>query len=340
MTNTPILILRLKPDRERIGQTSGVGYLYSMNNDSVLELDGVSKRFGAFSAVDALSFAVKRGEIFGFLGPNGAGKTTTLRMILGIIPPTEGRIRILGADDVAAVRRQIGYLPEERGLYRKMRADDAVAYFARLRGVPRETAHAKARALLAQFGLADFSRSKIEALSKGMAQKVQLLATIAHEPDLLILDEPFSGLDPINQSVLEDLIRDLKKRGRTIIFSTHVMPHAERLCDRFLIIAGGKKRFEGDLAQARAMVAPRLHVRSSTPRATFAQLPGVSDVIGAEGAQDFELTLAADANARDVLRRAIEAGCDIQRFELAGASLHDIFVDLAGETAADAAVAA
>ncbi len=194
-----------------------------------LVLENVIKSFGAFEAVDDLSFSVNKGEIFGFLGPNGAGKTTTLRMILDIIPPTSGRIMVLGSSSAIPVRRRIGYLPEERGLYRKMRAADTIAYFASLRGVPQKLAKARALSLLEQFGLGDFARAKNESLSKGMAQKVQLLATIAHEPELLILDEPFTGLDPINQATLEKLIGDLRNQGRTIIFSTHTMQHAERL---------------------------------------------------------------------------------------------------------------
>ena len=208
-------------------------------------LENVTKRYGAFTAVDDLSFSVAQGEIYGFLGPNGAGKTTTLRMMLDIVQPSAGRVSILGSSSAISVRRRIGYLPEERGLYRKMKAAESIAYFARLRGLTARDAKKKAGDLLERFGLEKFARSKNEALSKGMAQKVQLLATIAHEPELLILDEPFSGLDPINQKTLEDLIAEQRAGGRTIIFSTHVMQHAERLCDRFLIIARGKKRFEG-----------------------------------------------------------------------------------------------
>lgn len=302
-----------------------------------VSLKNVTKRYGAFTAVDSLSFDVAKGEIYGFLGPNGAGKTTSLRMMLDIIKPTEGAVRILGSDSAVSVRRRIGYLPEERGLYRKMKAAQSIAYFAQLRGLSRANAFARAHELLEQFGLEKFARSKNEALSKGMAQKVQLLATIAHEPELLILDEPFSGLDPINQQTLEELIKDQRRNGRTIIFSTHVMQHAERLCDRFLILAHGKKRFEGTLAEARAAFAQRLHVRSTARVGIFQALPGVAaarQVENAGGEALYEIDLAASADLQDFLKQAVAAGVELTRFEQAGATLHDIFVALAGDDAA------
>ena len=304
--------------------------------EPVVLLENVVKRYGGFTAVDDLSFAVAQGEIYGFLGPNGAGKTTTLRMMLDIINPTSGRILMLGSTSAIPVRRRIGYLPEERGLYKKMKAVDAIAYFAQLRGVARRDARLRATALLEEFGLEKFARSKCEALSKGMAQKVQLLATIAHEPELLILDEPFSGLDPINQQTLEALIRNQRAAGRTIIFSTHVMQHAERLCDRFLILANGEKRFEGTLAEARAGFSQRLHVRTTARREALAALGGVKSIHteengGPDGETTFEIELEDDADAQGFLERAVAAGLPIARFEQAGATLHDIFVALAGD---------
>ncbi|MEQ1929009.1 MAG: ATP-binding cassette domain-containing protein [Parvularculaceae bacterium] len=302
---------------------------------TVLKLQDVVKRYGDFSAVDGLSFEVGKGEIFGFLGPNGAGKTTTLRMMLDIIRPTSGRIEILGSASAVKVRRRIGYLPEERGLYRKMRAAETIAYFAQLRGVRREDAKRKSHALLDRFGLGEFARSRNEQLSKGMAQKVQLLATIAHDPEFLILDEPFSGLDPINQHTLEDLIRELRGQGKTIIFSTHVMQHAERLCDRFLILAKGKRRFLGDIAEARAAHPPRLILRTRDPAEWLAKTRGVLSIAAKgdpeDGEQAYELTLAAGADPQAILKAAFESGLRLSRFELAGASLHEIFVTLAGD---------
>ena len=314
-------------------------------SEPVVLLESVVKRYGGFTAVDNLSFAVSPGEIYGFLGPNGAGKTTTLRMMLDIINPTSGRVVILGSESAIPVRRRIGYLPEERGLYKKMKAVDSIAYFSQLRGMPRRDARKRAMALLEEFGLAEFARSKCEALSKGMAQKVQLLSTIAHEPELLILDEPFSGLDPINQQTLEDLINNQRAAGRTIIFSTHVMQHAERLCDRFLIIAHGEKRFEGTMTEARASFAQRLHVRTTAPMEALTALGGVDkirveDQSGAETTYEIELQDGADPQG--FLERAVAAGIVLTRFEQAGATLHDIFVTLAGDDEAtpDSAVAA
>jgi ABC-2 type transport system ATP-binding protein len=301
--------------------------------EPVLTLTGVVKRFGGFAAVDGLSFDVRRGEIFGFLGPNGAGKTTTLRMILGIAQPSGGEISVLGAPSAAHVRRRVGYLPEERGLYRKMRAAESIAYFARLRGLSGKEAFARAHALLARFGLANFAAARCEALSKGMAQKVQFLAAIAHEPELLILDEPFTGLDPINQHALEDLLRELRAAGRTIVFSTHVMQHAERLCDRVLILAKGRKRFEGRIEEARAAFPPRLVLRTADSVDGLKRVPGVRSIAPLDasesGACDYAVVLAQGADPQVVLRAAFDLGLRLSRFEHSGASLHDIFVALA-----------
>ncbi|WP_411816949.1 ABC transporter ATP-binding protein [Hyphococcus sp. DH-69] len=308
----------------------------SHSSDPVV-LDQITKRYGNFTAVDNLSFRVAQGEIYGFLGPNGAGKTTTLRMLLDIVKPTTGSISVLGASSAINVRRKIGYLPEERGLYRKMKAVDSISYFAQLRGLPSGKAKRRANELLEQFGLEKFAKSKNEALSKGMAQKVQLLATIAHEPELLILDEPFSGLDPINQQTLEALISDQRANGRTIIFSTHVMQHAERLCDRFLILAHGQKRFEGTLEAARALYGHRLHVRSAAPPEAFERLAGVISVRLEKAGGDenlYEIELADNADPQSFLRQVVGAGIQISRFEQAGATLHEIFVSLAGDEAA------
>ena len=308
-----------------------------MSEPAIL-LDNVTKKYGAFTAVNALSFQVEKGEIYGFLGPNGAGKTTTLRMLLDIIAPSEGTLKVLGSPSAIPVRRRIGYLPEERGLYRKMRAGETIAYFAQLRGLSRRDAKRKASQLLEEFGLGEFERSKNEALSKGMAQKVQLLATIAHDPELLILDEPFSGLDPINQETLETLIRDLRAQGKTIIFSTHVMQHAERLCDRFLILAKGEKRFEGTLREARRAFSGRLHVSSTAPLERLLALQTVATAeieasTESDGDKTFLVELHPSASMQDFLREAIENNVLLTRFEQAGANLHDIFVSLAGEEA-------
>ena len=313
------------------------------SSSATLSLESISKSFGNFTAVEDLSFSVAQGEIFGFLGPNGAGKTTTLRMILDIFPPTSGRMTVLGSESALPVRHRIGYLPEERGLYRKMRAFETIAYFARLRGVPGREARRRAFALLEEFGLGAFARNKNESLSKGMAQKVQLLATIAHDPELLILDEPFSGLDPINQATLEDLIRRLQSEGKTIIFSTHVMEHAERLCDRFLILAKSRKRFEGTLAQAREAFPPQVIIRlpsSPEDKKRLAEMPGVVGIqivetVGDETVYRVELERGHDPQV--FLRAVFNAGLAFTRFDVANASLHEIFVALAGESPEGAA---
>ncbi len=319
----------------------------------IVSLENVEKSYGAFRAVNNLSFDVFPKEIFGFLGPNGAGKTSTLRMLLDIIQPTKGQVMVLGSNSAISVRHKIGYLPEERGLYRKMKAVDTIAYFARLRGVPGKEAKRRAYELLEEFGLGEFARSKNEAMSKGMAQKVQLLATLAHKPELLILDEPFSGLDPINQHVLEALIRRLRDEGRTVIFSTHVMEHAERLCDRFLILAKGEKRFEGTLHEARDLFPPKLLLRTSDDISPLENAPGILNIVevstdqSGEGGpsqplqsdfaqrdfaqRDFECELERGADVQMILKFAFERGIALTRFEHARTSLHDIFVSLAGD---------
>jgi ABC-2 type transport system ATP-binding protein len=299
----------------------------------ILSLSGVTKRYGAFTAVDDLSFAVRPGEVYGFLGQNGAGKTTTLRMVMDIVPPSAGRVTVLGSDRPRSVRRRVGYLPEERGLYKKMKAADSVAYFARLKGVPAHEAKRRALTLLDRFGLAEFATSKVEALSKGMAQKVQLAAVVAHEPELLILDEPFSGLDPVNQQALERVIDELRDQGRTIVFSTHVMEHAERLCDRFLMVARGRKVFEGTLADARAERGQRLSLQTPAEAGRLAGLPGVAHV-EASGPGTYLLTLAEGADRQAILRALVERGVPVEGFGEARLSLHDLFFELAGAPAA------
>ena len=210
-------------------------------SENVLELRNIVKTFGDFKAVNDVSFSIPQGSIYGFLGPNGAGKTTTIRIILEIIQQTSGSVAVFGHPSSLLVRERIGYLPEEKGLYKKMKTWSIIAYFATLKGLSRAEAKRRAYELLEKYGLKDVADQKTEALSKGMGQKVQVLASIAHDPDLVILDEPFSGLDPVNQEVMEEIIRDMAARGKTILFSTHVMQHAERICDHILLIAGGKK---------------------------------------------------------------------------------------------------
>lgn len=299
------------------------------NEGTVLSLSGVTRQFGTFTAVRDLSFSVKKGEIYGFLGQNGAGKTTTLRMIMDIVPLSAGSLQVLGASRPRSVRRRVGYLPEERGLYRKMKARDTIAYFARLKGVPGGAALKRADALLERFDLGAFSKSKIETLSKGMAQKVQLLACIAHEPELIILDEPFSGLDPVNQQILEDMILDLREDGRTIIFSTHIMEHAERLCDRFLMIAKGQKVFEGTLDQARSTDEPTLILQTPDDPLPLMALGSVKDIMAGDQGK-YSLVVTPDADRQEILRACIDKNIRVEFFGQATPSLHEIFFRLAG----------
>ncbi|MGK0157954.1 MAG: ABC-2 type transport system ATP-binding protein, partial [Neolewinella sp.] len=216
--------------------------------DYALTLDGVTKRFGQFTAVSDLSLKVPKGTIYGFLGQNGAGKTTTIRMVMSIFHQDEGTISVLGHSDASEVKDRLGYLPEEKGLYKKMKTAEIVAYFGKLKGMDKSTANLKARELLTQYGLGDWMDKKCEAMSKGMGQKVQILGTIIHNPDLVILDEPFSGLDPVNRDMMRDTILDMKREGRTVIFSTHVMEQAEQLCDAMMMLHKSELAFEGTVA--------------------------------------------------------------------------------------------
>ena len=296
-----------------------------------LKLEGVTKRYGAFTAVRDLSFEVKAGAILGFLGPNGAGKTTTLRMILGLIAPSAGKVSVLGESDGRAVRGRIGFLPEERGLYRRMTPVGAIAFLASLKGVPMGEARRKARELLEANGLGEAANRQIRALSKGMAQKVQLLSAIAHDPELVILDEPFSGLDPVNQQALEGIIRGLARRGATVIFSTHVMQHAERLCDQVVLIAGGKKVFDGTVADACASAPRTLVLEGALTCEALAGAPGIAHV-AAEPMDDGKVRLTAQlapgAPVQAALKAAFARDLDITRLELKEPHLHDAFIVL------------
>ncbi|MFP4003907.1 MAG: ABC transporter ATP-binding protein [Alphaproteobacteria bacterium] len=314
--------------------------------DEVLQLDNVTKTYGGFHAVRNLSFSVQRGDIFGFLGPNGAGKTTTLRMILDIIRPTAGRLSVLGEPSALKVRHRIGYLPEERGLYKKMTAVRAISYFARLKGMPRRAAKARARELLERFGLGEFADTRIMALSRGMAQKVQVLTAIAHDPELIILDEPFSGLDPVNQLVLEQMIRELAERGRTIMFSTHVMEHAERLCNHLLLLANGEKLFDGTLEEARAATPRRVRLEAEEDLSALGALESVASVHppngqapsadGEDGHPYWEIVLARGADPQDILKACFDRRIALTRFDQSEPGLHEIFVTLVGPGAMEA----
>src|SRR3954452_13811288 len=298
---------------------------------SALNLEKVTKRFDRTIAVDGLSFAVPEGQVFGFLGGNGAGKTTTLRMALDIIRPSEGRLTVLGRAPGRANAPDIGFLPEERGLYRQMTALDTIVYFGRLKGMAARDARAEALALLDRFGLGDNARSTIDKLSKGMAQKVQLATAVVNRPRLLILDEPFSGLDPVNQHLLEDEIRRASANGATVVFSTHVMQHAERLCDKLLLLAKGRKKFEGTLDEARAQLPARLSVVAQESLASLEDVKSCEPVGAAgDGWHEWDVELNPGVAAGDVLQLCTERSIPLRRFDERRASLHDVFLQIVG----------
>ncbi|NIJ49509.1 ABC transporter ATP-binding protein [Rhizomicrobium electricum] len=302
-----------------------------------VELRGVTKRFGDFTAVDRLDLNLPKGGILGFLGPNGAGKTTTLRMLLGLYAPDEGAVRVLGGP-VGKMRPRIGFLPEERGLYRRARADEAIAYIATLKGLHRREALRRARALLDRFGLGDFARVRIEGLSKGMAQKVQLLAAVAHDPDVVILDEPFAGLDPVNQTDLQAFLISLAAEGKTILFSTHTMEHAERLCDRLVILAKGKKRFEGTLAEAQRLLPRRARIGAADDLTFLAAVEGVAGVLApAPGQPHWIVELKEGADGRLLLQACFERGVVPDFFDLNPPGLTEVFVAVVEKANAEGA---
>lgn len=308
-----------------------------MSSNDALILDGLTKRYGDFTAVREVSLRVPEGSIYGFLGPNGAGKTTTIRMILDIVKPTSGTLSVLGEPTAMTVRERIGYLPEEKGLYKKMKAWSVIAYFARLKGVSGRVAKERAHELLERYGLGAFADKKVETLSKGMGQKVQVLASIAHKPDLVILDEPFSGLDPSNQQVMEDVISDLNQAGSTIIFSTHVMSHAERICDRILLIAKAEKVFDGTIDQAKALI-PRMVRIGGVDASRLRSLPGVNEVLPNEDTRGMMDVAVGDGHdPQEILRACMREGIELSSFEAREPTLHDVFLHLVGD---DAKVAA
>jgi ABC-2 type transport system ATP-binding protein len=291
--------------------------------DHALELEEVTRRFGDFVAVNALSFTVARGTICGFLGPNGAGKTTTIRMIMSIVRPDAGVIRVLGSDRPESVKDRLGYLPEERGLYKKMRAREIIAYFGRLKGMRADHARDRASAMLEQYGLADAADRRCEALSRGMGQKVQLLAALIHDPELVILDEPFSGLDPVNVELMRELILTLRRQGRTVIFSTHVMEQAEQLCDAIVLVHRGRKVLDGPLARVKANGGRTCVIDYDGDGAILHSLPGVARLNDA--GKHAELTLMDGADPQEILARLVNR-LAIRRFDTREASLHEIFI--------------
>jgi ABC-2 type transport system ATP-binding protein len=295
-----------------------------------LLLDRVTKSFDEFVAVDELSISVRPGRIFGLIGPNGAGKTTTIRMIVGITAPDSGRVEIFGRPAGPETQNRIGYLPEERGLYKKMRVGEQLRFFGELKGMAGAEADRAADRWLERMKLSEWRRSKTDELSKGMQQKVQFIATVMHDPDLLILDELFSGLDPVNAGLMEEIVLELKAAGRTIIFSTHMMEAAEKLCDDICLLNRSRKVLEGSLRGVREgfgrnAVALRMEGGDGV-------LDDAALVAGVKPYGDYtEVLLAEGADSQELLRRLVERGARVSRFERVEPSLRDIFITKVGE---------
>jgi len=297
-----------------------------------IEARGLVKRFDGLTAVDGIDLSVPEGAIYGILGPNGAGKTTTLRMLLGIIDPDEGHRRVLGSERPHDMAHAIGYLPEERGLYPAMKAYEGIAFVGALRGLPLAEGRRRGRELLEEHGLGYAAERQIRQMSKGMAQQVQILGTLVHEPRLVVFDEPFSGLDAINQGRLERMIRALAEKGTTVIFSTHVIAHAERLCDEVAIIAGGKVPFAGPVDVARDRIRPQVRLETRQNDGPWrAALPADARKEGR-----FWMFSLPDSGVEPLLRALIESEAGILSLSIERAGLHDAFVAIAGEAAARA----
>lgn len=297
-----------------------------------LVLSGVTKRFDDFTAVSDLSLAVSPGRIYGLIGPNGAGKTTTIRMIVNITAPDSGTIELFGQRMGRELQDRIGYLPEERGLYKKMRVDEQLRFFGELKNLSSKAADASIDHWLAKLKLTEWKKKKTDELSKGMQQKIQFITAVIHDPDLLILDEPFSGLDPVNVELLKDVVLELKASGKTIIFSTHLMEQAEKLCDDICLINRSQKILDGPLRE----------VKQSFGRNSVAlRVEGGNDVLEdktlvakiEQHSDEMEALLADGADAQELLRRLIAAKARITKFELVEPSLNDIFIEKVGGSA-------
>ena len=305
-----------------------------------IEIRNVVKRYAEHVAVRDLSLTVPRGAVYGLLGPNGAGKTTTIRMILNIIAPDQGSISILGADrGTRGITDRIGYLPEERGLYKKMEVRRVLRFLAELKGVGAREADRRIDAWLDRFGLRtaekNWGASKVDELSRGMQQKVQVIGTLLHDPELIILDEPFSGLDPVNAQAIKDAIVDLKQRGKTVIFSTHLMDNAERLCDSVCIIARGEKVLDGAVSEVKAArTGQHVALALGTGSASVAHVLADRTLVKSVDDQNryFEIELAPGGRPQQLLERVVATGAMVTRFELVQPSLHQIFLKEVGAT--------
>jgi ABC-2 type transport system ATP-binding protein len=290
-----------------------------------IQLSDISKRFGGVAAVDGLTLDVPQGSIYGFIGPNGSGKTTTLRMIMRILLPDQGRIEVLGSTDTRAARDRVSYLPEERGLYKKMTVRRLLRYYGQLKGRTVAELDPAIDDWMAQLDMQGWGEKKIEALSKGMSQKVQFVATVISKPDLLILDEPFSGLDPVNAEALKDAVLEIRRRGTTVVFSTHDMATAERMCDRIFMIFRGKKVLDGTLEDIQAQYGfDTIRLRTAAGAGALSGMPHVQSIN--DYGQLQEVRVSGDPQA---FLKALAAKTAVHQFEITRPSLHDIFVRIA-----------
>jgi len=301
---------------------------------NAVEVIGIAKSFGSSRAVDDVSFSVSAGELLGLLGPNGAGKTTSIRVLLDIFKPDQGTVSVLGGPMTDEKKNRIGYMPEERGLYQDMTVERCLVYLATLKGLSSSDARQRVLKYLKQFELCDHKDKKIKELSKGMQQKAQLIATIAHSPELIVIDEPFAALDPVNTQMVKDLMRNLSKQGAAIILCTHQMHHAEELCDRIVLIDRGRVVLQGELGDIK-----RSHAGNAVLVRVAGDLPRVDGVID-ENRQNHSTrwTLTEGTTPQDILRSLLAAGCVVEQFEIALPSLEEIFIKVVGRSE-DAAAA-
>lgn len=294
----------------------------------VVDIDGISKSFGSIKAVENVTLTIEKGAFFGLLGPNGAGKTTAIRILLDIYKPDKGTVHVFGGPMNEAKKNRIGYMPEERGLYQDLPLERVLAYFATLKGMPKKDIRSRLDTYLERFDLKEYRRKKVKELSKGMQQKAQLIATLIHQPELLIIDEPFSGLDPVNTQMVKTLLYDLNQQGTTIIMSTHQMHQVEELCQRILLMNHGRVMLYGQVQEIRKRFSGRtLLVRSPAP---LPDLPGVVQVESQNGSQ--LLTLSQEVPSQDILRQLVSLDIPVEHFEVALPSLDEIFIRVVQET--------
>jgi ABC-2 type transport system ATP-binding protein len=295
-----------------------------------VSLEKVTKRYDSFDAVSSLSMEIKEGAVFGLLGPNGAGKTTTLRMIVRILIPDEGSVRVLGQPLSERTQELIGYLPEERGLYRHMRLLEILRFLGALKGLPEAEAERRARLWLERLGLGDRMNDEVHNLSRGMQQKVQFIAAVIHRPPLVILDEPFTGLDPVNAAVIKDVMLELRKQGATIILSTHRMEQVEQMCDSICLMNKGQKLLAGDLKVIKRSYGNNTVRMEFAGDPVFLQLPGIIERTTSYG-EMVDITLRPGGDAQQILKSAVERGVQVRRFELIEPPLNDIFIQKISE---------